>query len=137
MNVDVTLGILLDEMRRGFEAVNDRLDQINGQVRRHGEQIAVLENQATGAAVIAGRNEEHLDDIRADFIAHRARCPFDQGVQANGSVTANDQAVLDLANRIRRNRIAVAAGAGGGVVLLVIEVLPRVIAWVHTLLDGA
>lgn len=129
--IEPTLQVILDEMRGGFRAVNERLDRLNGQVRRHGEQIAVLEAQSSVAALTAKETSHQLDLMSDQFISHRARCPFDTAVQMTSDrVTPNDQAVLDLARRIRRNRLAVAAGVGGGAVLAVVELLPRLLEWV-------
>jgi hypothetical protein len=119
--------MILHEMRQGFEAVNERLDLINGTVRRHGEQIAVLEKQAGDAEDTALRNEGKLDQMSHQFLVHRAKCPFDQG--ASTIPGSGDQVVLDLAKRIRRNRVAAYASLGSAITIAIIEVLPRLVSW--------
>lgn len=119
--------LILREVREGFETVNERLDQINGTVRRHGEQIAVLEKQAGDAEDTALRNEGKLDKFSHEFLVHRARCPFDAG--ASTVPGTSDQAVLDLARKIRRQRAAAYAGVGGAVAIAVLELLPRILEW--------
>lgn len=118
--MDNTLHVILQEMRTGFETVNKRLDQINGTVRRHSEQLAVIESQGL---------DDRLDEMSEQFIAHRARCPFDAGVVPGSAVTANDDAVLLLSRRIKRNQGLAAASLGGAVVLTLIELLPRIADW--------
>lgn len=130
--MESALASILVELRAGFDAVNERLDRINGTVRQHGQQIAVLENQAEGAYAAANRNTDKLDDMQAQFLMHRAKCPFDQGVRTDGAMTSNDQAVLQLARQIRNRRALTAAGVGGGIVLVLLELIPRLLdLWAH------
>lgn len=36
---------LRDDIKDGFSGINGRLDRLNGQTRKHGEEIAVLKSQ--------------------------------------------------------------------------------------------
>jgi len=45
---------LVDVINRGFDGTNERLDQINGRVRRSETQIAVLEDRAKRAKGVSG-----------------------------------------------------------------------------------
>lgn len=123
----ITAEIILQEVRRGFEAVNDRLDQINGTVRRHGEQIAVLDRRATDAEDTGLRNYDKLDEMQHQFLLHRARCPFDQG----GSTTpdASDEHVLTMARKIRRQRAFAFAGVGAAAAAGTIELIRAILGW--------
>lgn len=121
--MDSTVDIILHEMRVGFDAINRRLDAINGTVRKHGEQLAVFESQQI---------DDRLEEITSEFITHRARCPFDANHVAGAgkdAVTANDQLILTLAKRIRRNQGIAAASIGGAGALAAVELLPRILDW--------
>ena len=119
--------LILREVREGFESVASRLDMINGTVRRHGEQIAVLEKQAVNAEDTALRNGDKIDKMNHEFLVHRAKCPFDAGAStAPGSA---DDAVLAVARRIRRQQAATFASIGGAAAIALLEFLPRILDW--------
>lgn len=40
-----------EEVRRGFAGLNSRLDDLNGRLQQHGEDIAVLQDRSDGAEV--------------------------------------------------------------------------------------
>lgn len=122
--------MILEEMRTGFAQVNERLDRINGTVRRHGEQIAVLEKQADNAEDTALRNEGKIDKMNHEFLVHRAKCPFDAG--ASTIPGTSDDAVLAVARRIRRQQATAWAGIGGVISIAVLEFLPRILVWAWT-----
>lgn len=120
--LDHPFRLIHEEMKRGFDGIHERLDRLNGQVRRHGEQIAVLENQATTAARSSESTFSFLTSIQKDFTSHRARCPFDK--DGNPAI---DITQLGCHGSTRRRDAAIGASTGAAIMAALIEGLPRLL----------
>jgi hypothetical protein len=75
MAFDKVFDILRQEMQEGFKGIHSRLDSLNGQTRKHGESIAVLEQVVKH---IDTKGTEGLQQLANEFTIHRSRCPFDK-----------------------------------------------------------
>ena len=75
ISFDKVFDILRQEMHEGFKGIHSRLDSLNGQTRKHGESIAVLERVVQHIDV---KGTEGLQALANDFTLHRSRCPFDK-----------------------------------------------------------
>lgn len=68
------LELIHKDMTIGFEGVHRRLDMLNGQTRKHGEQIAVLENQHHQVIFDIETLDKHIEE-------HQILCPALQDVR--------------------------------------------------------
>lgn len=62
------LELIHKDMTIGFDGVHRRLDMLNGQVRKHGEQIAVLETQHQELVLDIETLDKHIEE-------HQILCP--------------------------------------------------------------
>ena len=108
-STDRAFDLLREDMQKGFEGVNVRLDRMNGRVNEHGESIATLRQGCLGNAVLAGEVRE----LAQSFAAHRARCPYD------GSGEASDAANARWTNA----QLAGSVAGGSAATLVLLEVI--------------
>ena len=69
------LSVLSKSVETGFEGVNRRLDTMNGQVRLHGEEIAVLKDRGNRDGTARGAGLAGLITAVATFIWQKFYAP--------------------------------------------------------------
>jgi hypothetical protein len=99
------LELIHKDMTIGFDGVHRRLDMLNGQVRKHGEEIAVLKSQHQEIVVDLETLDRHIEE-------HQVLCPALQD--------AKEARMRDL------KRTSVIAGTASVITAIVLEWGPHI-----------
>jgi hypothetical protein len=109
---------LIDEkLTDGFAGINKRLDTLNGQVHRHGEDIAVLKRESARIEVLDIEIRKAV--LQQNLCAYN--CPWKSGDPTAMPVSRKDA-------RVQATKVGVAAAAGTG---LLFEVVPMIVDWIR------
>jgi hypothetical protein len=117
------LDLIDKKITDGFLGLNTRLDLLNGQTRRHGEDIAVLKHETKKLELL---EEEVQKAILAQTICS-FNCPWKS--QMDSMIDGKAAQDLVVSKRAENIKLAKVGLAGAGVGALILEILPNVLDW--------
>lgn len=118
------LDLIDKKVTEGFAGLNARMDVLNGQVRKHGEEIAVLKHET--------KKVEGLEVEVKKAVLQQNLCAYNCPWKSQMESTPVDVPIVTTkaSNRVQLAKFSI---VGFGLGALVLEILPNLIDWLSLL----